>query len=206
MTLCLTTFRLPFPLWILSSSCANILPLFDWRMDYSRFEQYYEEFQHSIYSFLFYRSGRNREVAEDLTGEVFLKALEKLNQFDEARSFKSWIYAIAHHHLIDYYRQGKERVDMEEVEGVLESDLKTETVLDQRLAAEQVAELLDSLTETERDMVLLRYQQDIPTREISQICDESEGNVRVMLHRAIAKMNKKAAVLFPSFLLFFFLL
>jgi RNA polymerase sigma-70 factor, ECF subfamily len=142
-------------------------------------------------------------VAEDLTAEVFLKALEKIEKFDEERSFKSWIYAIAHNHLIDHYRKAKESVDLEDVEGVLESDLRAESALDQRLAAEQVAELLTHLSEYERELVLLRYTQQLPIKEVAQVCDESEGNVRVILHRAIAKMNKKAAVLFTSILMFF---
>jgi RNA polymerase sigma-70 factor, ECF subfamily len=172
-------------------------------MDYARFENYYSEFKHKIYSYLFYRSGRNRELAEDLTAEVFLKALEKIERYDEERSFKTWIYAIAHNHLIDYFRKNKKQVDLEEVEDFLASDMRTEEVLDHRLAAEQVAELLPVLSDKERDIVLLRYHQDLSTRDIAEQYDESEGNVRVLLHRAIGKMNKKAQVLFLSFLLFF---
>ncbi|MEK7211925.1 MAG: RNA polymerase sigma factor, partial [Patescibacteria group bacterium] len=59
------------------------------------FQQYYREFLPKIYRFVFFRVGGKRETAEDLTSEIFIKALDNFDSFDEAKPFSPWIYQIA---------------------------------------------------------------------------------------------------------------
>ncbi|MDP3976108.1 MAG: RNA polymerase sigma factor [bacterium] len=172
-------------------------------MDYADFENYYHQYKHKIYSYLYYRSGRNRELAEDLASEVFLKALDKFESYREHQSFQAWIYAIAHNHLIDFFRKNKKTVDLEEVENLLESNADVDRPLEQRLASEQVMELLDHLSDSERELVLMRYHQGLSHQELAEILDRAEGNIRVMLHRALAKMKKYATHSLAAFLVFF---
>lgn len=170
-------------------------------MQYQDFEKHYDKFKHKIYSYLYYRSGRNVELAEDLSSEVFLKALEKFHTFKEGSSFQSWIYAIAHNHLVDYFRKNKESVDIEVLENVLKSDRDSRSSLLRREAAEQVQELLVNLSDEERDILLLRYHQDLPMRDISEIVDRAEATVRVIVHRAMKKMKKQAALTISTLIL-----
>jgi len=150
-------------------------------MQYADFEQHYDQFKHKIYTYLYYRSGKNKELAEDLTSEVFMKALEKFHTYRKDSSFQSWIYAIAHNHLIDYFRKNKPIVDMEDVKNILHGDTDSRSVLTKRIASEQVSHLVMFLTDTERDVVLLRYQQQLPMKAISEITDKGEATVRVIL-------------------------
>jgi len=172
-------------------------------MKYKEFEKYYDEFKHKIYSYLYYRSGRNKGLAEDLTAEVFLKALEKFHTFKKDSSFQSWIYAIAHNHLIDYFRRSKELVDIDLLENVIESDTDSKNVLIKRLAVEQTEELLEYLSDEEKEIVLLRYHRELSMREIGDIVDKEETTVRVIIHRAIGKMRKKYDVLYAIVVLIF---
>lgn len=168
-------------------------------MKYAEFEQYYDQYKHKIYTYLYYRSGKNKERAEDLTSEVFLKALEKFHTYKPESSFQSWIYAVAHNHLVDFFRKNKEaHVDLEDVENLLESSIDTKSLLRKRVATEQVVEMLDSLSDREREIVLLRYQQELPMRDIAEIVDEQETNVRVTIHRALAKLKKRYAAIYAS--------
>ena len=72
-----------------------------------RFSQYYNEFFEKIYNYIFFRVGNNRQMAEEFTQEVFLKAYENFDDFDKNANFSAWIYRIAHNHIIDHYRKKK---------------------------------------------------------------------------------------------------
>lgn len=171
-------------------------------MESPTFEDYYNEFKHAIYSYLYYRCGRNRELAEDLTSEIFIKALEKFHTYDPEKKFKSWIFTIAHNHLIDHFRQQRTTVDLETVENIIEGDTEdVKQILNQRIAAEQVTELLDKVSDEEKEILLMRYHQGMPIKNIADLVDREEGHVRVIIHRALAKMQKQYGVLFTSMML-----
>lgn len=165
-------------------------------MRYLDFEAYYDQYKHKIYSYLYYRSGKNKGLAEDLTSEVFMKALEKFHTYQADRSFQSWIYAIAHNHLVDHFRKKKHTVDLEKVENVIESDGDVKALLVKRVASEQVGVLLQYLSPEEQEIVLLRYQQDLSMRDISDIIGKAEVTVRVVIHRALEKLKKRYAALY----------
>lgn len=170
-------------------------------MQYSEFETYYDQFKHKIYAYLFYRSGRNKELAEDLTSEVFLKALEKFHTYKPGSSFQSWIYAIAHNHLVDHFRKDRPSVDLEDVENFLVSEGDAKSMLMKRVAAEQVEEMLTFLSDDETEIILLRYQQDLPMKDIADIVNKEETTVRVTIHRALAKLKKRYAALHAAIIL-----
>jgi len=172
-------------------------------MQYSEFEKYYDQFKHKIYSYLFYRSGRNQELAEDLTSEVFMKALEKFHTYRTDSSFQSWIYAIAHNHLVDYFRKKKTTVNLDDVENIIVSEGDVKSILRKRVAAEQVEVLLDFLSDEEKEIVLMRYQQSLAMKDIADIVDKPDTTVRVIIHRALGKLRKKYSVLYLSILLLF---
>jgi len=174
-------------------------------MNPSEFEVYYDQYKHKIYSYLYYRSGKNKELAEDLTSEVFMKALEKFDSYKKDSSFQSWIYAIAHNHLIDHFRKDKSTVDLEVVENILESDGDARSSLMRRVAAEEVQELLSYLTDEEREIVLLRYHSDLPMQDIADIVGKPDTTVRVVIHRALSKLRKRYAVIYASFFFVTFL-
>ncbi|MDF2379684.1 MAG: RNA polymerase sigma factor [Candidatus Gracilibacteria bacterium] len=165
--------------------------------DYSEFEGYYNEYKDSIYSYLYYRSGRNNALAEDLTSEIFMKALQKFDSYQPDKSFKSWIYAIAHNHLIDHYRKNRTTVDLTAVENIIESESDdVKSMLNRRIASEQMTELLQHVSDEEREILLMRFHQGLPTKEIADIVDRDDGNVRVIIHRALAKLQKQYASTF----------
>ena len=152
---------------------------------------YYKEHVEKIYNYLFYRTGRNKSVAEDLTQEVFLKALEKIDRFDpDFSSFNSWIYAIARNHLIDHYRVQKVETSLEKVKEFLHSDYS----IPKAFAAKQ--EVLIQLSRLEeipaayQDIITLKYINEFSNDEIAKILEKEPGTVRVLLHRALAALKK----------------
>jgi len=78
------------------------------------FEKYYREFLPKIYRFVYFRVGAKKEEAEELTSEIFLKALDAFDGFEEGKPFAPWIYQIAKNHLINHYRVAGRTVPMDE--------------------------------------------------------------------------------------------
>ena len=74
----------------------------------SEFERFYRENIDRIHRYIFFRVGRNRDVAEDLVSEIFMKAHKAFDTFDEKVSKSAWIYRIAHNHLANHYRDQKQ--------------------------------------------------------------------------------------------------
>lgn len=120
-----------------------------------------------------------------------MKALEKFHTYQPTKGFQSWIYAIAHNHLVDHFRKNKTTVDIELLENVLVDKSDTKAGLQKREAAEQVEVLLHHLSAQEKEIVLLRYQQELPMKDIAEIVDKEETTVRVIVHRSLAKLRRR---------------
>jgi len=152
------------------------------------FNQYYREFLPKIYRFVFFRVGGKRETAEDLTSEIFIKALDNFDSFDEAKSFSPWIYQIAKNHLINHYRVAGRTVPMAE-----EFDAPDMAGVDRAIAFESQDELLkilNKLPAEKRRVLELKYLNGFSYKEIAQMLGEKELNLRVMVSRAIKELKQ----------------
>ena len=152
------------------------------------FGQLYELYFEKIYKFIFYRVSQ-KEVAEDLAEDVFIKAWQNIRSVKED-SFSGWLYQIAKNRVIDYYRQKKITVDIEEISNVLESDENlsedTNTVMDRRI----FMEALKQLTPEQQIIIKLKFIEDMDNTEISELISKNEGSIRVIQHRAIIKLQQ----------------
>src|SRR5580693_8433051 len=83
------------------------------------FSQLYDLYFEKIYRFTFFRVS-HKEVAEDLTEDVFIKAFASLNALTQTASFEAWLYQIARRKVIDYYRSKRLQLPLDEVEHTLE--------------------------------------------------------------------------------------
>jgi RNA polymerase sigma-70 factor (ECF subfamily) len=130
-----------------------------------------------------------KEVAEDLTSEIFIKAFKHFDKFDSQRSFKVWIYTIAHNHLINYYRAKKETIDIGEVDYKLESssDLRKDT--DKVLDKEWLMEKLKLLKNHHRELIILRYIEELSYKEMAEILNKDQRALRVAVMRVINKLK-----------------
>ncbi|GAC1413369.1 MAG: RNA polymerase sigma factor [Candidatus Doudnabacteria bacterium] len=151
------------------------------------FGQLYELYVDKLYKFIFYRVS-HKEVAEDLNEEVFIKAWISIKTV-KADSFSGWLYQIAKNKVIDYYRQKKITVDLEDIQNVLESDQdlsdETNTVIDRKL----FMKVLKELSPEQQIIIKLKFIEDMDNAEISDLISKSEGSIRVVQHRAILKLQ-----------------
>jgi RNA polymerase sigma-70 factor (ECF subfamily) len=168
--------------------------------DMSAFTQLYDLYVSPIYRFIFYKV-RHKETSEDLTSTTFIKALENIKKFDSNKaSFKTWLYQIARHSVIDHYRTFHPLKNIEDAWD-LHSDDDPEKKADVALKLEAVKKVLAELSAEQREVVMLRVWGDLGFKEIAQITGKSEAACKMSFKRTVEKLGGN----FALFLLLFYL-
>lgn len=152
------------------------------------FGQLYDLYFDKIFKFIYFRVN-HKEIAEDLTEEVFIKAWTNIRTVKE-ESFGGWLYQIAKNKVIDHYRQKKAVVDIEDIQNILESDQNLSD--DANTAVERIIMMncLKQLTPEQQIIIKLKFLEDMENSEISELISKSEGSIRVIQHRAILKLQE----------------
>ncbi len=133
----------------------------------------------------------DREEAMDLVQETFTKTWKYMVGGGRIRNLKAWLYQTLRHVIIDYYRKKKSLSldSLHEMQGFdppAPADLSPETRIDGALALR----LLDRLPSEYKEVVVLRYVNELSYHEIAAITGESENAVTVRCHRALKKMRQ----------------
>ncbi len=157
--------------------------------DEQAFEKLYGHFFVPVYRYAAFRLPR--ELAEDVTADVFVKAWEKLHTY-KARSgvpFAAWLFRIARHSVIDVYRtqHGFEEVS----ETLVDPDVlnQADTALKRTEVLQSVRSALRQLPKRYQDVLLLSYVSDLPTHEVARVLRMTEGGVRILKMRALRKLE-----------------
>lgn len=151
----------------------------------------YGEIQPKLYSFFYMKTG-SKEMAEDLTQEVFYQALKTYGSFKNNCSLKTWIFSIANNLLKKHYRSKKYFKALENkltMDNLLHKSLE-DTVIekDNRLQLMAAINKLDDLT---REIILLRIYGELSFKEIGDTLNKSENYARVTFHRGKLKIQKE---------------
>ncbi len=149
----------------------------------------YDWYFKKIYRFIFYRVG-HKEVAEDLTEDVFVKAFAKISSVSNNSSFEGWLYQIARNTVIDYYREKKMIIALDEVENTLEYESNIIDVLSLQEQQKIFLKYLKQLTDEQQLVIKLKFLENLDNPEIAAILDKTEGAIRVIQHRAIQKLQE----------------
>ncbi len=162
------------------------------------FEKMYSTQIDKVYRFVFFRVGNNRETAEDLTSEIFLRALEYFDSYDSAKSQSAWLMTIAKNCLVDHYKKQKHNVSLETAMTDDEDFNKVDRLLFSAAKENfakvglnlEVMEKLNNLNENDREIVTFHYLYGYSYLEIAQMRGMSETAVKVAAHRALKKIAK----------------
>lgn len=169
--------------------------------DHEAFAQLIERYKDKIYR-LGYRMLGNRQEAEDMTQETFLRVHTNLERYDGNYKFSTWIFRIGTNLCIDRLRKKKHfafSLDAQtgEEEGVdrysfIESDeLSPEFQVILSESQKTVRRLIDSLPEKYKSIIVLRYLHDLSLNEISEITELPVTTVKTRMHRGRALLRKK---------------
>lgn len=160
--------------------------------DREAFGRLYDLYARRIYSYLYYRTLR-RECAEDLTGSVFLKALEGLPGYRPGPGgFSAWIYGIARNALRDHFRalsraaSPSGEADLWECPDAGRMEMEAEN----RDLWERLQPHLAALTAEQREIVILRTWDELPYREIARILDKTEDACKMSYSRSLSLLRE----------------
>lgn len=162
--------------------------------DPTAFGVLYRRYLDRVYSYAFYQLGDHHD-AEDATARTFLAALRAIGTFrDEGASFRAWLFRIARNTVANAHRS-RARRRTEPIEAMLADppapDADPAGLSLRADDARRVRAALAQLPDERRQVVLLRFADDLSAREIGQVLDRSEGAVRVLLHRALRDLAER---------------
>ena len=145
-----------------------------------------------IYRFIYFKIS-NKEDAQDITSEVFLKTWQYINNKKKVQNFNALIYQIARNSVIDHYRK-RTQTELVREEDILKTihDKRSEQIIEQidiDSDMKGIETMLLRLKDEYREVVLLRYIEEFSIKEIAEIIGKSTGATKVILHRAMKKLQ-----------------
>lgn len=157
------------------------------------FDELYMEFSDKIYKYIYWQT-QDPYIAEDFTGEVFARLWKNWKKFKPDFS-QAFLYRTAKNILIDYWRKNKNRKDLSletTVEAGIEPSYDEDMIgkIQRSSEIKNLHEAIAKLPENLKEIVILRFIEDLPAREVGVILKVSEVNVRVLQYRALKKLKE----------------
>lgn len=129
----------------------------------------------------------DKDVADDIAQETFIKAYLSTDTLNDISLFKSWVFRIATNIFLRSYSNRKENVALESVDFNLKASEKS----DDTFRYQNLYAALDSLTPKEKSATLLYYMEGYTTKEIAEILKETDSNIRQLLSRARKNLKSR---------------
>jgi len=158
--------------------------------DRAAFGELYDTHVDSVYRYLLYRV-REPSDAEDLTSEVFTRAFANIHRYRwQGKSFLAWLYTIARNAVTDRRRRDRPTVDIEDAYGLAEDG---PTAHERAVHGEEVDALRGAvkyLTSEQQEVLVLRFVENLSSRQVAKILGKNEGAIRALQFRALGRLRK----------------
>lgn len=158
--------------------------------DAAAFGEIYDTHVDSVYRYLLYRV-REPSDAEDLTSEVFTRAFANVHRYRwQGKSFLAWLYTIARNAVTDRRRRDRPTVELDNAHGLAEEG---PTAHDRAVLGEEVDALrgaVKHLTGEQQEVLVLRFVDDLSSREVADILGKNEGAIRALQFRALGRLRR----------------
>jgi RNA polymerase sigma-70 factor, ECF subfamily len=167
--------------------------------DTQALETIMEKYKTPIYSYLL-KMVRNRDSANDLFQEIFLKFIKNIDSYNEEKKFANWIYTVAHNTVMDSFRRNKNRHmdSLDQVKGedfksvaetVASKDLSPENVLIEGESGERIKKAFEILSDEQREVFIMRHYWGLSFKEIADILKVPIGTALARMSRALGKLK-----------------
>jgi RNA polymerase sigma-70 factor (ECF subfamily) len=151
--------------------------------------QLYRRYAPRIYGYVASRVS-DPTLAEDLTSDVFLRALEGLPRFEyRGISLGAWLYRIAHDRVADHFRKRARRRTLPLENGMLPPQNGAEPEVDANLEGQRLKQAIGQLTADQQQVILLRFNAGLKLREAAYVMDRSIDAVKMLQWRALTKLR-----------------
>jgi len=135
---------------------------------------------------------KNEALAQDATQDIFLKIFLNLAKFGGKSKFSTWIYSITYNYCIDLIRKGKKERNIfsEDIEKApdLAEEVPDSAILE--IEVKKLKIILDKIPVGDKAVLLMKYQDDMSIKEISETLDKSESAIKMKIKRAKHKVQK----------------
>jgi len=157
------------------------------------FGELYDHYFGQIYRFIFSRV-RDQEAAEDITSDVFIKALRAIGRYrPTGHPFSAWLYQISTNAIVDHYRAKRPSADLDDAFAVVDPGTPVDERTIQRSEAAQVWAAIDTLPEHQRTAMTLKLGEDLKLAQIGVIMGKSEGAIKLLIHRGMQGVRQRLA-------------
>ncbi len=166
--------------------------------DQDAFGELYDRHAVRVYRHIYYMVG-NAAEAEDLTAQTFLRAWEAIGRYQvRGAPFVSWLLRIAHNLGVSHLRSKRESSQLHD--GIVDDKTRRDPESAYEVTAEEelVREAILRLREEQRQVIILRFIEDLDYREVAEIIGKSVAAIRVIQHRALNSLRKQMKLLDPA--------
>ncbi|HYF92111.1 MAG TPA: sigma-70 family RNA polymerase sigma factor [Symbiobacteriaceae bacterium] len=161
------------------------------KRDPEAFGELYDSHFDRIYAYIYRKTG-DRQVAEDLTSETFMKALANIKGYNyTGQPFAAWLYRIASNVVTDHYRSRRVTTSLDEGLQIPDRGTSPEEAALRLDDQQAVARAIQSLSPDQQDVILLRFSGDMKLRDIGQVIGKTEGAVKALMFRALNSLKGK---------------
>lgn len=150
-----------------------------------------EKYKDMVFS-LAMKVTRNREEAEEVSQDTFIKAFKSIQKFKGDSKFSTWLYKIAYNNCMDRVKKVAKKYNTDSIDEVIENRIQATENTMQTIERKERAELMNAclleLPEDERTIIWLFYYEELSLKEIIEVTSLSNANLKVKLHRARKKL------------------
>jgi RNA polymerase sigma factor (sigma-70 family) len=157
-----------------------------------QFEAIYDDLVEPIFRHCYFRISV-RERAKEITQEVFMKTWQYMMEGNTIENYKAFIYRVANNLVINELERRHRTSSLEEMHEDTGFDPpadEDQEVIQIRLESEMVLKKMELLEARDRDLLLMRYIDELPVKEIAQLLEEEENTISVRIHRAVKKLKE----------------
>lgn len=158
-------------------------------MEKRQFTRFYNSYKERIYKFVYFRVGGNKELAQDLTQDIFIKAFEAFGRYDPAISATSWLYTIARNHVINFHAKQHPGITLEQIENSLWVADDARERYASRQDERAVWEALLHLPREDALLIRMKYLEGWTFEDLVEPLQKSSGALRVQAGRALKKLK-----------------
>jgi RNA polymerase sigma-70 factor (ECF subfamily) len=153
----------------------------------------YDRYHEDVFRYIWARV-YNQQLAEDLTGEVFVRMVTHLpNYRSSGAPFVTWLYRIARNLVIDHHRKAINRYEVLPIDAIDQHPGKDDDIANQvedRIFVEQVQRAIEQLKPDRQDIIILRFIIGLPSQTVADILGKTVGSIKVTQHRALKELRR----------------
>lgn len=159
--------------------------------DTNAFAYLVDNYKNMVFSLAF-KMTKNREEAEEVSQDTFIKAFKNLLKFKGDSKFSTWLYRIAYHTCLDNIKKNKNSNTTFEINEITFNQIESAETILQGIARKERSVLMEKclqkLSDEERSVIWMFYYDELSLKEIIEVTSLSEANLKVKLHRARKKL------------------